>query len=127
LTQKIESWFAFHANKTKKSTKTDAKKLVKKFQTASGPTPRLVTAHKFYEGHPDYKAKIDEAYKERYGDEWDMSKHVALAKELFREEDEEVQEKICEEAKDSHRSALAAHQDKKNAELFDGVEGDIDA
>jgi hypothetical protein len=127
LTQKIESWFAFHANKTKKSTKADAKKLIDKFQTASGPTPRLVTAHKFYEGHPEYKAKVDEAYKERYGDDWDMSKHVALAKELYNAEDEEVQTRIREEAKESHRSALAAHQNKKNAELFGGVEGDIDA
>jgi hypothetical protein len=97
--------------------------LVERIQSESaGKAPRLVTGYKFYEQHPDYKGKIDEAYKQRYGEgskSWSLSKHVALAKELFEAEDEETKAKVEEEAKTSHIELLEAYNNAKAEDFYD--------
>ncbi|KAK7461138.1 hypothetical protein VKT23_009065 [Stygiomarasmius scandens] len=123
--EKIDSWFANHANKEKAVNQSDVKDILKGLDTASTPSaPQLLPEHKFYQKHPEFKDKVTAAYKDEYseGKRFDpdrLHKTVAVAKCLFEAEDSETRERIQKEASEEHQRQREEFQKLLDADPTD--------
>ncbi|THU82282.1 hypothetical protein K435DRAFT_872463, partial [Dendrothele bispora CBS 962.96] len=120
---RIMTWFGNAASRHKTANSKPLVPIIEAFNAESlgGQAPRQVVEHKFYEKHGQYKTKVDAAYRERHGspsaDKSHLSNHVAIAKELYEAEPQEVQEEIRKEAEVDYKKRLEEYE-----QLRDGGE-----
>ena len=68
-----------------------------------GPAPKRLTNYQFYMSHPDFKAAVDQKFRE---DHWDVPREqhlqlrCAVAKAMYAKESEEVHDRIRREVEE---------------------------